>query len=278
MPHLKVILDEFVQRKDVTCIVVDDHSTDGGMEYCASRGVSAIKNCFDKGRDGALRTALLNVSSADPRDWIVFFDGDGQHCPSFLDGLANVPLPHDALKGNRFFSRELSQLAPFDRVLIARLFSSLTVSLLGFEIADVNCGLLGFSAKYRDFALSRCTFDRHISTELYIRLQLEFGRSVRLAEYPIKPVYMIKNPSDYSKYILTSPSDRFFERAVSLAGKIRDIVGTERFHADPLSHWLFEAVDSRSLPIEMLYAVGENIGYDAAILRLREVVSRRSVS
>jgi glycosyltransferase involved in cell wall biosynthesis len=57
-------------------VVLDDHSSDGTAQYCASEGAEVLSSPF-AGRDEARdKTWLLENAGLEPGDWVCLFDGD----------------------------------------------------------------------------------------------------------------------------------------------------------------------------------------------------------
>ena len=114
-------------------IVVDDGSTDQTNAIANPKEVRVIKHRFNKGHGAALKTGIKNTQT----EYVVFFDGDGQHVAADIKKLAETAGEYDAVVGRRDKGSSASLIRKPGKKLISLLANYLT----GKKIPDVNSGL-----------------------------------------------------------------------------------------------------------------------------------------
>ncbi len=120
-------------------VVVDDGSCDGTAEILAGlENVVVVTHPRNRGYGAALKSGMRAAS----RDFVAWFDGDGQHRPRDLMAVARPVIlgENDAAIGAR--GRESVQ--GIERLFGKWLLKLLAESLSGEEIPDLNSGLQCF--------------------------------------------------------------------------------------------------------------------------------------
>jgi len=141
-------------------LFIDDGSSDGSHLLLEAAGVPYLRHPINLGYEETLRTAM-NCVLAERRDYVVFFDGDGQHR---LEDLIKIiesyeANPCDLVIGSRYRDAEHSGFSA--RFLGTTMFSKLTTTLAGVQITDVTNGLKLFSRRIIPVALKLPTEDMH---------------------------------------------------------------------------------------------------------------------
>ena len=121
-------------------VVVDDGSQDGTGDLAAGAGALVIRHPINLGQGAALQTAL-DFSLARGAQFIVTFDGDGQHRGCDIAGLIDALVRHNAdfALGSRFLGRATN--VPPSRRLLLRAATWFTRATTGLAITDSHNGL-----------------------------------------------------------------------------------------------------------------------------------------
>jgi len=123
-------------------VVVDDGSKDGTAGILAGlEGIVVVTHPRNRGYGAALKTGMRAAS----RDFVAWYDGDGQHRPEDLMAVARPVIrgEWDSAIGAR--GRGSSQ--PIERLLGKRVLRLVAESLSGEEIPDLNSGMQCFPRK-----------------------------------------------------------------------------------------------------------------------------------
>lgn len=128
-----VVLSLKERMPEAEIIVVDDGSKDKTGELAGSAGASVIAHQSHLGYGSALTTGIRSTS----REYVLFFDGDGQHSADDAERLIENCDGYDMVVG----ARTDNSHRPTNRIpgkLVLRLFSNF---LAGTKIPDLNSGL-----------------------------------------------------------------------------------------------------------------------------------------
>lgn len=208
------------REKEITIIGVDDYSTDNSVALVNKYGIKTISNKFDKGRDGAIKTGLEYCKNNYSFDWVVTFDADGQHTSDFLKEL-NFDF-QKLFKGNRFSGTSAQYYTPPDRVKLAQVISKEIDSKFKLKIRDPNCGLLAIPESLLEWVLDNCTFQKHCSLEICLKVLISFPNKIELIECPIPAIYH-RTRKNFKKYAKNRAEERFKTRYNSLYKTISSI-------------------------------------------------------
>jgi glycosyltransferase involved in cell wall biosynthesis len=120
-------------------IVVDDGSTDDTASAAERSGVLVVRHEANRGKGGAIRTAIERVSTLSDIDAVVMLDADGQHDPQEIPRFAEEFMKGtaDIIIGNRMAARGGM---PAIRVLTNRLTSAIVSLRAGQRIPDSQNG------------------------------------------------------------------------------------------------------------------------------------------
>jgi glycosyltransferase involved in cell wall biosynthesis len=121
-------------------LVVDDASTDDTAHRARTAGARVLQHPINLGQGAALQTGIT-FALRSGADFIVTFDGDGQHRPEEVPALLGSLVRHqvDFALGSRFLG-SAPNLPPFRRLLLraATWFTRLTT---GLKLTDAHNGL-----------------------------------------------------------------------------------------------------------------------------------------
>ena len=114
-------------------IAVNDGSTDQTEKILRNiTGVRVINHPYNKGYGAALKTGAQNAQS----DWLLWYDGDGQHQPEFIEKLLEFTDRYDMIIGAR-----TGYQGPLLRRPGKKILHWLANYLTGRKIPDLNSGL-----------------------------------------------------------------------------------------------------------------------------------------
>lgn len=129
-----------LQAAAYNVVVVDDASTDKTARRAQAAGARVLQHPINLGQGAALQTGITFALRAGA-DFIVTFDGDGQHRPDDVPALIDALVNHraDFALGSRFLGSTLN-IPPFRRFLLraATWFTRLTT---GLKLTDAHNGL-----------------------------------------------------------------------------------------------------------------------------------------
>jgi len=144
----KVIADLTTYLKEkkypIEIIIVNDGSTDKTKEilqqitheqvsFCRdSSRIRVISHPYNKGYGAALKTGVKNAKY----DWVLFYDGDGQHQPEYIEKLIKYQNNYDMIIGAR-----KGYKGPMIRQPGKKLLHWLAEYLVQQKIPDLNSGL-----------------------------------------------------------------------------------------------------------------------------------------
>jgi glycosyltransferase involved in cell wall biosynthesis len=121
-------------------VVVDDGSSDNTQECAADAGAVVVRHPFNLGQGAALQTGI-RYALAKNADFVVTFDGDGQHLASDISVLLE-PLSEgkaDIVFGSRFLGQ--AKQLPLTRRLLLQAARVVTVVSAGVWMSDAHNGL-----------------------------------------------------------------------------------------------------------------------------------------
>jgi len=114
-------------------IAVNDGSTDGSKEILENiTGIRLINHPYNKGYGASLKTGARNAKF----DWLLFFDGDGQHKTEYIKEFLKYIEDYDAIIGWR-----QGYKGPALRQPGKKLLHFIANYLIERKILDLNCGL-----------------------------------------------------------------------------------------------------------------------------------------
>ncbi len=126
-------------------IIVNDGSSDDTRKIAHARGYNLLDLPVNTGLSGAFRGGV-RYANAKGYDYVVQFDGDGQHRPEFIQPMLDKMLKEqaDIVIGSRFVQEEKDHSA---RMIGSRLITSLIRHRTGKTITDPTSGLRMYNKK-----------------------------------------------------------------------------------------------------------------------------------
>jgi glycosyltransferase involved in cell wall biosynthesis len=121
-------------------LVVDDASTDDTAHRAEAAGARVLQHPINLGQGAALQTGI-SFALRRGADFIVTFDGDGQHRPDDVPALINALVTQqvDFALGSRFLGSALN--LPPSRKLLLRAATWFTRLTTGLKLTDAHNGL-----------------------------------------------------------------------------------------------------------------------------------------
>lgn len=133
-PGLRMVLDELARAcPGAEIIVVDDGSTDGTARVAREFAVTVVTHPINRGYGAALKSGI----AAAKHERLVFFDGDGQHDPAYIQPMLDRLADADLVIGERSHYTRRSPVHLAGRAVLSRLVNLLT----RMPLRDINCGL-----------------------------------------------------------------------------------------------------------------------------------------
>lgn len=122
-------------------ICIDDGSTDGSDAIAAARGAIVLRHAINLGQGASLQTGFDYAIRRTDVNYVITFDGDGQHDP--VDALRMVDVARerrlDVVLGSRTIGTVTHQ--PMTRQLLLRAGVCFTRASTGLRVTDTHNGL-----------------------------------------------------------------------------------------------------------------------------------------
>lgn len=175
-------------------LFIDDGSTDGSHRLVEEADLPYLRHPINLGYEESLKTGMRQVLLR-AFDYVVFFDGDGQHRVEDLEKIIRSyeSEPCDLIIGSRYRGGKRGSFTL--RSLGTRAFSRLTTILAGVTVTDVTNGLKLISRRFIPVALKLPTEDMH--AELIVGLS---RCGARIREEPITVLPRETGRSMYHPY------------------------------------------------------------------------------
>ncbi|MAF13898.1 MAG: hypothetical protein CMI53_03325 [Parcubacteria group bacterium] len=125
-------LNNFFKDYKHEIIIVNDASADKTAELVKSKPVRLINHPYNKGYGASLKTGVKNSKY----DWVLFFDGDGQHQAEILQPVLEKIDQFDMVVGSR-----VEYKGPKSRMPGKKILQLIANVLVDKKIPDLNSGL-----------------------------------------------------------------------------------------------------------------------------------------
>lgn len=163
-------------------IVVDDGSSDETKKEAERSGAIVIKHMFNCGKGAAVKTGM-ELAKKLKADYVITFDGDGQHNPKDIKKIVEkLNGGFEVILGNRFIKKNR---IPFFNRMGNFLANILTYLIYGLWVGDSQSGFRGYNKKALDkleLSSDQYDFDSEVIREI-AHHQLKF------CEVPIDVFY-----------------------------------------------------------------------------------------
>lgn len=138
-------------------VVVNDGSTDDTVKICKEHEIRHINLPVNLGLSGAIRTGI-SYALKYGYDYAVQLDGDGQHCPRYIENMYRVMKEKkaDIVIGSRFKTEK----KPFNiRMMGSRLISAaIWITTKGTHIHDGTSGMRMFNRRMMEEFAERLNY------------------------------------------------------------------------------------------------------------------------
>ncbi|OGC82118.1 MAG: hypothetical protein A2V81_03140 [Candidatus Abawacabacteria bacterium RBG_16_42_10] len=164
-------------------VVIDDGSSDNTSERALAAGATVLTHVINCGAGAATQTGL-SYALDNGADYVVTFDGDGQHDPKDIPGMLEFIQKEqkDVVLGSRFLKKnDIPKL----RLWANKIANTITFFLSGIAISDSQSGFKVFSRH----ALPRINITANgfeFCTEIIRTIANE---NLSYTEYPISVYY-----------------------------------------------------------------------------------------
>tara|TARA_A100001388_G_C28753834_1_gene493789 strand:- start:1185 stop:1874 length:690 start_codon:yes stop_codon:yes gene_type:complete len=166
-------------------LVVDDCSEDNTVILISDKNIKIISHLINLGQGGALETGFIYFLNNTNLEYIVTFDGDGQHRVKDAYNMINYAKDFklDAVIGSRFLTKKAIKKIPFSKKLtlrLARIYESIFFSI---NLTDAHNGLRVLSRKVvNKNILPIRNYDMSHATEISGKI---CNGNVRFKEFPV---------------------------------------------------------------------------------------------
>jgi glycosyltransferase involved in cell wall biosynthesis len=127
-------------------LVVDDGSDDDTAKVAKENGAEVLKLATNLNYGGALQAGFKYALRKTDAKYILTFDADGQHDPTYLEDILS-PLRNDEADytiGSRYLDGGPDEVS-FTRDIGIKLFAKAASIALGFKVTDPTSGLIGMT-------------------------------------------------------------------------------------------------------------------------------------
>ncbi len=173
-----------IRQGGYSVVVVDDASSDDTGDRALSAGARVLRHPINLGQGAALQTGIA-FALRNEAQYIVTFDGDGQHRPEDIASLTDALMRHQAdfALGSRFLGNALD--LPRLRRAILRLAVLFTRLTTGLKVTDAHNGMRAMTRRGASYIRLRQNRMAHASEILD-----QIARSkLAYVEVPVTIVY-----------------------------------------------------------------------------------------
>lgn len=173
-----------------TVVCVDDGSTDDSAATARAAGATVISHPFNLGQGAALQTGIVYARSKPETQYVITFDGDGQHRVDDVVGMLGVAREKNLaiVFGSRFLDKRTKP--GFAKKTVLKVAVLITRMVTGLKLTDAHNGLRVIR---RDALEDVNLIQDRMSHATEIVQQLAKTKR-RWREYPVEVLY-----TEYSK-------------------------------------------------------------------------------
>ncbi len=184
--HIRAVIRGLKQHGWKNIIVVNDGSSDRTPEIAEQEGAIVLTHIINRNLGAALKTGIT-YALMKGADYIITFDGDGQHFPEDVIKLVKAleQGKGDIIIGSRFLSKKYSKNVPL-KYKIGNILLNIYTAILSFRwVTDTQSGLRGFTREAaKKITLTINNFA--VSSEIILEAA---HKHLRIAEVPINIRY-----------------------------------------------------------------------------------------
>jgi glycosyltransferase involved in cell wall biosynthesis len=209
-------------------VIADDCSTDETVLIARQFTDFVTTSTTNQGVGAATRNGIAMIDAMEDVDFIVKFDGDGQHkldlLPVVVDHLANG---NDLVICSRFHPLSDQAHTPTDRILLNMIFTEMIRKITSWKVTDVRSGYMGFPIRYARILGSDLIVQRYgVPMEIILRIW-DLKPDAKIEEVPHPALYgphiSEKLAKKYSSETISSQADRLHIAYESLLTVINDL-------------------------------------------------------
>lgn len=143
---VSVVQEITTQYPQFDYVVINDGSTDATRKVCVQHGINLLDLPCNLGLSGAIRSGM-KYANYYGYEYAVQLDGDGQHCPAYIDDMLQCmeQTQADIVIGSRFKTRR----KPFNARMVGSQLITYAIWLTtrGKYIGDVTSGMRLFNKR-----------------------------------------------------------------------------------------------------------------------------------
>lgn len=178
------VLDEISNLNlDLDIVVINDGSTDKTKEVVEMKNIKVISHPFNLGYGAALQTGF-KYASKNKYEYIIQFDGDGQHYGKYIEDMKNEMEKdeYDIIVGSRFVGNKEYRIE-FLKDIVIRYMRVIIKTFTGTKITDPTCGFKGYKrAVFAHYSLFSNFPSDYPDADIIIDM---LRRKYRMKEIPI---------------------------------------------------------------------------------------------
>ena len=156
-------------------IIVDDCSHDNSVKIAQNFTDHIVIMEKNTGVGAATKKGFEYLNKMECFDFVVKFDGDGQHHLHFIPQIiARLMNNNDVVICSRFHPLSDQTDTPVDRILLNMIFIEMLRKITGWNLTDVRSGYMGFKADLIKRIASKLIVERYgIPMEIILRIWKE---------------------------------------------------------------------------------------------------------
>lgn len=210
-------------------IIADDYSCDDSVKIAKNFTDHIIIAEKNMGVGYATKKGFEYISKIDYFDFVVKFDGDGQHHLHFIPQIITFLMRQsDVVICSRFHPFSDQTHTPVDRILLNMIFTEMLKKITGWKLTDVRSGYMGFKADLIKQIVSKLIVERYgVPMEILLRIWGEKSNAI-VSEISHPAVYggdiSLKLKEKYSLEEISQKSSRLQEAYSALLAVIEDMI------------------------------------------------------
>jgi len=213
---------------DTEIIIADDCSHDDSVKIARNFTDHIIVMEKNMGVGAATKKGFEYLSKIDYFDFVVKFDGDGQHHLHFIpEIILRLIKLSDVVICSRFHPLSDQTYTPVDRILLNMIFTEMLRKITSWNLTDVRSGYMGFKADLVKRIAPKLIVERYgIPMEILLRIWKENPDAI-VSEISHPAVYggniSARLQKKYSSEQIVQKSSRLQEAYSALLAVIEDM-------------------------------------------------------